>query len=103
MRTTTPAAPLRPVLADEPSLFMSLERAVEDTFRPLMLAALQQKVEAVAESMQGPPRCPVCGQSMARHDAPMVSAVISIFPCRTMIRCCRHLSFLRRSEGLPRR
>ena len=75
MRTTTPAAPLRPVLADEPSLFMSLERAVEDTFRPLMLAALQQKVEAVAESMQGPPGCPVCGQSMARHDAPMVSWV----------------------------
>ena len=75
MCTTTLAAPSRPELADDPSLFMSLERAVEDTFRPLMLAALQQKVEAVAESMQEPPRCPACGQSMARHDAPMVSWV----------------------------
>ena len=34
---------------------MSLERGVQCEFLPLTLAALQQKVEAVAESMQEPP------------------------------------------------
>ena len=71
--TSTP--PQRPGLAGKPTLFISLEREVQCEFRPLMLVALQQKVDAVAESMQEPPQCPGCGQSMARHDAPKVSWV----------------------------
>lgn len=48
------------MLAEKPSLFVSLERAVAAEFRPRMLAALQQKVEAVAESMLEAPQCAVC-------------------------------------------
>ena len=100
---TVPAAPpLRPVLADQPSLFVSLERAVEDEFRPQMLAALQRKVDAVAEGeakKEGPP-CPVCEQPMPRHDAPMVSWValfgqlqvqVTRYRCRGCSQQCRPL------------
>ena len=97
---TAPAAPRRPVLADKASLFVSLERAVEAEFRPLMLKALQQRVEAVAESMQEAPLCPQCGRSMARHDAAMVSWValfgkvqvrIPRYRCKGCSRQCRPL------------
>src|SRR5580704_6818521 len=43
-----PAPPARPVLADQPSRFMQLEREVEQEYRPQMLAALQRKADAVA-------------------------------------------------------
>ena len=36
--------PTRPELAGQPSQFMLLERAVEQEYRPLMLADLQRKV-----------------------------------------------------------
>ena len=49
--TEPPAAPARPGLAAEPSRFMQLEREVEQEYRPLMLAALQRKVDAVAEEV----------------------------------------------------
>ena len=64
---------MRPKLAEKPTLFMELERAVEEEFRPLMLKALQQKVDSVAESKQDYPLCPGCGQPMLRHDARQVS------------------------------
>ena len=68
-----PAPPVRPKLAEKPTLFMELERAVEEDFRPLMLQALQQKVDSVAESKQESPPCPRCGHRMVRHDARQVS------------------------------
>ena len=90
----------RPMLADKPSLFVSLERAVADEFRPRMLTALQQKVDAVAESMQEAPQCSVCGRSMARHDSGIVSWValfgklqvrIPRYRCKSCSQQCRPL------------
>lgn len=48
---------------------MQLEREVEQEYRPQMLAALQRKVDAVAEEVGSqPPQCPQCGQTMGHHD-----------------------------------
>lgn len=67
-------APMRPELAEEASQFMLLERAVEEQYRPRMLAELQRRVEAMAETAQAvAPRCPRCGQGMRRQDARFVS------------------------------
>src|SRR6266849_15198 len=67
-------APLRPGLAEEASQFMLLERAVEEEYRPRMLAELQRRVEAVAETAQAVvPECPRCGQAMRRKDTRAVS------------------------------
>ena len=53
------AVPARPELAEQASQFMLLERAVEQEFRPRMLAELQRRVEAVAETAQAvAPECP---------------------------------------------
>ena len=66
--------PARPWLADQPSRFMVLEREVEQEFRPRLLAALQQKVEAMAEQTKAtPPRCPGCGHAMGFHDDRRIS------------------------------
>src|SRR5260370_35934390 len=67
-------APARPELAEQASQFMLLERAVEQEYRPLMLAELQRRVEAVAQAAQttGPP-CPRCGQTMRRKATRPVS------------------------------
>jgi len=72
---------------------MLLERAVELEYRPLMLAELQRKVEAVAQTTQmTEPACPGCGQTMHRKDTRSVSwlarfgrlsAPVSRFVCRT--------------------
>lgn len=67
-------APLRPVLAEEASQFMLLERAVEEEYRPHMRAELQRRVDAVAETTQAvAPRCPRCQQTMSRKDTRPVS------------------------------
>ena len=48
---------------------MQLEREVEQEYRPQMLAALQRKVDAVAEEAGSrAPACPQCGQPMGHHD-----------------------------------
>jgi hypothetical protein len=66
--------PLRPRLADQPSRFVLLEREVELEYRPQMLAALQRKVNTVAEEARAtPPQCPQCGRPMSYHDARPVS------------------------------
>jgi len=66
--------PVRPVLADQPSRFLLLEREVEIEYRPQMLAALQGKVNAVAETTQAAmPSCPHCGQPMRCQDTRPVS------------------------------
>jgi hypothetical protein len=62
------------VLAAEIPPFIQLEREVEDEFRPAMLRALQQRVEALADAGSSLSRvCPQCGQRMAFHDARAVS------------------------------
>jgi hypothetical protein len=73
-RTAEPAqTPPRPALQDV-SQFMLLEREVEIQFRPSMLEALQNKVNAVADSLKGQtPVCSRCGQPMKGHDTNTVS------------------------------
>ena len=67
----TPETPLADPLSllGAISLFIRLERAVEDEFRSQMRESLQAKVNAVAESVHSqPPACPQCGRPMKRHD-----------------------------------
>ncbi|HEX2661881.1 MAG TPA: ISKra4 family transposase [Candidatus Acidoferrum sp.] len=62
--------PARPHLADQPSRFILLEREVELEYRPQMLAALQRKLNTVAEEIRAQtPECPRCGRTMSYHDA----------------------------------
>jgi hypothetical protein len=68
------AAVARPELAEQASQFMLLERAVEAEFRPRMLAELQRRVEALAETAQAvAPECRRCGGAMCRKDTRSVS------------------------------
>ena len=86
------SAPARPELAEQASQFMQLERAVEQEYRPLMLAELQCRVDAVARTTQTmEPACPRCGGTMHRKDTRRVSwlarfgrlsAPVSRFVCR---------------------
>ena len=57
------------MLSEQASLFTELEREVEQEYRPQMLAALQRKVDAVAEQ-ENPvaPTCPKCARPMSYHD-----------------------------------
>jgi hypothetical protein len=80
---------------------MLLEREVEQEFRPLMLAELQRRVDAVAQlGRTVVPACPRCGQTMARKDTRPVSwlarfgrlsAQVSRFVCRGCQMQCRPL------------
>jgi Uncharacterised protein family (UPF0236) len=95
------STPARPELTEQASQFMLLERAVEEEYRPLMLAELQRKVDGVAQAAQTTePVCPRCGQTMGRKDTRPVSwlarfgrlsAPVSRFVCRTCHVQCRPL------------
>lgn len=64
-----PPPPQHPVLAEQASKFLLLEREAEQQYRPQILAALQSKVDAAAESVQSqPPDCVACKLPMRRHD-----------------------------------
>jgi len=64
----------RPKVAEQASQFMLLERAVEEEYRPRMLAELQSRVEAVAQTTQAvAPECPRCRQVMRHKDSRSVS------------------------------
>jgi len=66
--------PARPLLADHPSRFLLLERAVEDEYRPQMLKELQCRLDALAESVRGnAPVCDRCGRQMVCQDIRPVS------------------------------
>jgi len=72
--TEPTAPPARPWLAQRPSLFMLLEREVEQQFRARQLEALQEKVNTLAEATGlTRPDCPHCEQPMAPHDTRSVS------------------------------
>src|ERR1700676_2742566 len=69
-----PTARTRPMLAEQASQFMQLGRAVEEEYRPRMLAELQRRGEAGAQTAQSAaPECPRCGQIMRRKDPRSVS------------------------------
>ena len=65
--------PVRPMLADRPSQFLLLERAVEDEYRPRMLQELQRRVDDVAEATRATPACARCGRLMVCQDVRPVS------------------------------
>ena len=86
MREALTVPPKRPVLADHPSEFLLLERAVEDEFRPRMLKELQFRVDALAEAALGDsPACADCGQSMICQDVRPVSWLARFGRLRTGI------------------
>lgn len=62
--------PVRPILSEQASRFILLEREVEQEYRPRMLEALQGKVNAVAEEVHSTaPACTQCGRPMQYHDS----------------------------------
>jgi hypothetical protein len=66
--------PVRPMLTDQPSKFLSLEREVEDEYRPRMLQELQRRVSDLAETTRATiPVCVRCGRSMVCQDVRSVS------------------------------
>ena len=66
--------PMRPMLAESPSEFVLMERAVEDEYRPGMLQELQRRVEEVAKTMRTqPPVCSQCRRVMVCQDVRSVS------------------------------
>jgi len=61
-----PPVPPPPQLAAELPLLLRLERAVEDEFRPQMLARLRERILDEDKALHGnAPRCPDCGRPMA--------------------------------------
>src|ERR1700682_4114669 len=78
--------PVRPWLADHPSQFLLLERAVEDEYRPRMLKELQCRVDAVGESARASsPACAGCGRQMFVQDVRPVSWVARFGRLRTRV------------------
>src|ERR1017187_5774034 len=66
--------PVRPKLADHPSRFLLLERAVEDEYRPRMLQELQRRVDEVADTTRAECAAGVCcGRLMVCQDVRPVS------------------------------
>ena len=66
--------PVRPMLAEGPSEFVMMERAVEDEYRPRMLQDLQRRVEGLAESSRAQaPVCSQCKRVMVCQDVRSVS------------------------------
>ncbi len=91
MELTGASAPAEPVLPTEAPLLIRLEREVENEFRPLMLEALQRKIDEHAASLQGQrPDCTDCGEPMRYKDkTPItwltrfgeVTVMVAIFVC----------------------
>jgi hypothetical protein len=66
--------PVRPMLAEHPSQFLLLERAVEDDFRPRMLQELERRVSGLAEATRATsPVCAQCGGRTVCQDVRRVS------------------------------
>jgi len=73
-----------PVLSLGATRFMELEREVEQAYRPQMLQALEEKVQAEAGTIASQaPQCPHCGQAMKYHDRPKVSWIVRYGRLRT--------------------
>lgn len=85
--------PVRPILSEQASRFIRLEREVDLEYRPQMLAALQRKVNAVAEQVQATaPACRQCGRPMSYHDTRSVSWLACwgrVRACAPRYRCSR--------------
>src|SRR6266403_2156239 len=86
MAGTQSSSPVRPWLADHPSQFFLLERAVEDDYRPRMLKELQCRVDALAESARAnSPACAGCGRQMVCQDVRPVSWLARFGRLRTRV------------------
>jgi len=86
MREVPSSPPVRPLLAEGPSRFVLLERAVEDEYRPHMLKELQGRVDALAESTRADcPACARCGKQMVCQDVRPVSWVARFGRLRTRV------------------
>jgi DNA-directed RNA polymerase subunit RPC12/RpoP len=73
-----------PVLSPGATRFMELEREVEQAYRPQMLQALEEKVQAETVTIASQaPQCPHCGQAMKYHDRPKVSWIVRYGRLRT--------------------
>jgi len=60
---------VRPILSEQASRFILLEREVEQEYRLRMLAMLQCKVNAAAEQVHATaPACPQCARPRSYHD-----------------------------------
>jgi hypothetical protein len=66
--------PMRPMLAEEPSQFLLLEREVEDEFRPRMRQELLRRLNELADKTRATsPECTDCGRRMVCQDVRPVS------------------------------
>src|SRR5450631_1916842 len=65
--------PERPMLAEQPSQFLLLERSVEDEYRPRMLQELQRRVDELAQTTRTIPVCVRCRRVMVCQDVRPVS------------------------------
>src|SRR5580658_6168095 len=66
--------PMRPMLAEDPSQFLLLERAVEDEFRPRMRQELLRRLKELADKTRATsPDCTGCGRRMVCQDVRAVS------------------------------
>jgi hypothetical protein len=73
-----------PVLSLGVTRFMELEREVEQAYRPLMLKALEEKVQAETARIESQaPQCVRCSQAMKYHDRPKVSWIVRFGKLRT--------------------
>lgn len=88
--TDSISRPERPELAAQIPPFILIEREVEDDFRPRMLVAVQEKVDALARSVSAPD-CPKCCEAMVYQETRLVSwltrfgrvwAAVARFRCR---------------------
>ena len=65
---------MRPMLSESPSQFVSMERAVEDEYRPRMLDDLERRIKELAKiTRTQPPACTPCGRVMVCQDVRPVS------------------------------
>lgn len=73
-------------LAEGAPLLMQLECEVHEEFRPRMLSALQERVDAVADSFEGAaaPRCPQCGLAMKSRGRASGSSKLTRFGVLTV-------------------
>src|SRR5258708_14479875 len=83
--------PVRPILADQPSKFLLLERAVEDEYRPRMLQELQRRVDQIAETTRAEGSvCSRCERLMVCQDVRPVSwlAPFGLLPLPVPLSLC---------------
>jgi hypothetical protein len=86
-----------PVLSLGVTRFMELEREVEQAYGPLLLKALEEKVQAERARIESQaPQCVRCSQAMKYHDRPKVSWIVRFGTLRAL---SLRVSAIARSSG----